>query len=100
MRGHLVEGGGDGLDLLVIGGDASADQAVGRRHAVEEIDLDHDPRLLQEVIGRVESGGARSDDRDAKRPRVRAQAAHGRCLTSVTMAITFPGAGPVGRNAR
>src|SRR5262245_3223195 len=76
MCSDLVEGGGDGLDLLVVRRDAGADEAVGGRHAVEEVDLYDHARLPQEVIGRVEPGGAGADDRDSQRPLTRSGCAH------------------------
>ena len=44
VRGRLVEGGRDVLDLLVVGRDAEADQPVRRRQAVEQVDLDGEAR--------------------------------------------------------
>ncbi len=40
MRGRLVEGSGDVLDLLVVRSHSEADQSVRRRQAVEQIHLD------------------------------------------------------------
>ena len=83
MCGHLVEGRGDGLDLLVIGGHAGAHQAVRRGHAVEEIDLDDVGLLLQQMVGGVEAGGPRTDDGDSERSIVRSRVAHGSADSSI-----------------
>jgi hypothetical protein len=83
VRGHLVEGRGHGLDLLVIGSHAGADEAVRRRHAVEEVDLDDVTLLLQQMVGGVEAGRARADDRDSERSIVRSKLAHGSADSSI-----------------
>jgi hypothetical protein len=77
VRGNFVEGRGDGLDLLVIGRHAGADEAVRRGHPVEEIDLDDAVLVLQQMVGGVEAGRARADDRDPQRSIVRSKLAHG-----------------------
>src|SRR5699024_10414558 len=61
-----VQGGDDPLDPRVVGGDAVADQAEGRREAVEQIDGDLElPVLdllgLQQGLGGVHAGGAGAD---------------------------------------
>ena len=63
----LVEGGGDGLDLLMVGGDAGAHQPVGGRQAVDHVDLDHAAVLLQQMVGRVVAGRAGADDGNSQR---------------------------------
>src|SRR5690606_4138851 len=64
---HLVQGGDDALDPRVVGGDAVADQSERRRHALE--DVDGHARFggdvgLEQGVGRVDPGGAGSDDGD------------------------------------
>jgi hypothetical protein len=86
MRRHLVEGRGDGLDLLVIGRHAGADEAVRGGHAVEEVDLDGVALLLQQMVGGVEAGRARADDRDSERSVVRSRLAHGSADSSIAAA--------------
>jgi hypothetical protein len=71
VRRRLVEGGRDVLDLLVVGRDPEADQAIGRREAVVEIHLHVEARLAEEVLRRVEAGRPRADDRDPKRHAIR-----------------------------
>src|SRR5699024_3685519 len=61
-----VQGGDDPLDPRMVGGDAGADQAEGRRAAVEQIDGDLElPVLdllgLQQGVGGVHAGGAGAD---------------------------------------
>ena len=60
----------DALDAGVVGRDAVADEAVGRRERLEQVDRDLAAGLrdlaVQDVAG-VDAGGAGSDDRDAKR---------------------------------
>ena len=51
----------------MVGGDTAADQAEGGGEAVEEVDLGVDLLVFEDVLGRVEAGGAGADDRDAKR---------------------------------
>ena len=53
------------LDLRVVGRDAAADQAEGRRKAVEEVDLGVGGLVFEDVLGRVEAGRAGADDGDA-----------------------------------
>ena len=68
----LVQGVDDALDARVVGGHAVADQAVGRRVAVEEVDADGELAALdgfalgQDVRG-VHTGGSGADDGDAQR---------------------------------
>ena len=73
LRRRLLEGARDGLDVLVIGRDAEANEAPRRRQAVDQVDLDDRILALQQGIGRIEAGGTRTDDGDAQRRR-----AHGR----------------------
>ncbi len=66
---HLVEGVHDAFDARVVGRDAVADQPVGRRQRVEQIDRDGAAGLLhgvREDVARVDAGGAGADDRDAQ----------------------------------
>jgi hypothetical protein len=50
----------------MVGGDAAADQPVGGRQAVEEVDLGVDVAVLEDVLGGVEAGRAGADDGDSK----------------------------------
>ena len=63
---HLVEARRDRLDLLVIGRHAGPNQPVRRRDAVVHVDLDHESRLAEEVVGGVVSGRTGADDGDAE----------------------------------
>ena len=68
----LVQGVDDALDARVVRGDAVADQAVGRRVAVEEVDAHGqlaalDGFALGEDVGGVDAGGAGAHDGDAER---------------------------------
>jgi hypothetical protein len=56
----------DALDLLVVGRDAEAHEAVGRGETVEQVDLRHDARDLHRSVGDVEAARARPDDGDAE----------------------------------
>ena len=82
MRGDLVEGRGDRLDLLVVGRHAGADQAVGRGEAVEHVDLDDEVLLLQQVVGGIEAVG-RADDGDSQGAIVGSGLAHGGADSSI-----------------
>jgi hypothetical protein len=62
LGGGLVVDLGDALELRVVGRDARADQAVRRRQGVIQVDLE---ACLEQLVGRVEAGRARSDDRGA-----------------------------------
>src|SRR6185503_19070291 len=66
---HLVQRVHDALDPRVVGRDAVADQAIGRRQRLEEVDRDLAAclgDLAVEDVARVDAGGSGSDDRDAK----------------------------------
>ena len=65
-RGLLVDAD-HRLDLRMVGRDAGAHQPERRRQAVEHVDLDRHVFALQQVLGGVEAGRARADDRDAER---------------------------------
>ena len=72
--GDLVVDARDRLDLLVVGGDAAAHQAEGRRQAVVHVDLDHQVLLLLQVLGRVEARGPGADHGHAQGRVLRAEA--------------------------
>ena len=59
------EDAGDGLDLLVVGRDAAAHEAVGRGQAVEHVDVDRLVGAPEERLGGVEAGRPGTDDGDA-----------------------------------
>ena len=63
--GHLVEGGRDRLDLLVIGGHAAAHQAERGGQPIEHVDLDREVRLAEQLLRGIEPGGPCPDDRHA-----------------------------------
>ena len=65
-RRGLLERARDGLDVLVVGRDAEADEAPRRRQPVDQVDLDLRVLALQQRVGRVEPGRAGADDGDAK----------------------------------
>ncbi len=56
----------DALDLLVVGGDAVADEAVGRGEAVEDVHADGQVALLDERLGGVEAGRSAAHHGDAE----------------------------------
>ncbi len=63
---HSVQRADDALDARVVGGHAVADQAVGRWHPVQQVDLDRGLGLGQDVGG-VHAGRSGPDDRDSQR---------------------------------
>ena len=66
-RGGLLERARDGLDVLVVGRDAEADEPPRRRQPVDHVDLDRRLLALQQRVGGVEAGRAGADDGDAER---------------------------------
>jgi hypothetical protein len=52
------------LDLAVVGGDAGAQQAPGRRQALDEVDV-HPVAVADQLRRRERPGGPGADDRDA-----------------------------------
>ena len=62
----LVQGGDDALDAGVVGGNAVADEAEGRRHAFEEVDA-HVCVGLHEGVGGIDAGWSGADDGNAER---------------------------------
>ena len=63
----FLEGARDGLDVLVVGGDAKPDEPPRRRQAVDHVHLDGRFVALQQRVGGIEAGGAGADDRDPER---------------------------------
>jgi hypothetical protein len=61
-RGDLVVDARDALDLRVVRGDAGAHEPVRRGQAVEQVDRE---ACLEQLVGRVEPGRARSDNGDS-----------------------------------
>src|SRR3954447_11473999 len=65
------------LDLRVVGSDAAAHQAKGRREAVEEVNLGVQVAVLEDVLGGIEAAGAGADDGDAEGGLFGSDLAHG-----------------------
>ena len=74
VRGDLVEGNRDVLDLLVVGRNAQAHEPIRGRQTVEHVHLDDDPVLAQELVGGVVPGRPGTHDGDPKRSLRRARA--------------------------
>ena len=66
LSGDALERARDRLDLGVVRGNAEADEAPGRRQAVEHVDLDLRLRAPEQRSRGVEPRRAGSHDRDAK----------------------------------
>src|SRR6185437_13614140 len=64
-RQHAVEDSGDRLGALVVWRDAGADEAIGRRQAVDDVDA-RPRRLAHQPLGEVAAGGAAADDGDVE----------------------------------
>ena len=90
----LVEGRGDGLDLLVVGRDPGADEPVRRGQAVDHVDLDDDTVLSQQVVGRIVASRPGADDGDAQRLRFGSGLGHG------PLRVGRPGSGSAGSPPR
>src|SRR5262245_38890188 len=88
VGGGLVEGGGDRLDLLVIGRDAGADEPVGRGQPVEHVHLDHDVLTALQVLGRVEAGRPGADDDHAKRVLGGTRSAQRPCSMTIVCSVS------------
>src|SRR5690606_23555829 len=67
LLGGLGVAAGDGLDVLMIGCDAAADQPVGRGEPVEHIHGDRDVLLLEQGLCRIKTGRTGTDNSDPKR---------------------------------
>ena len=63
----------------MVRGDAAADEPEGGGEPVEEIDLGMRVRVFEDVLGRVEAGGAGADDGDADGVLRGSDLAHFRC---------------------
>jgi hypothetical protein len=64
---HVAQGVDDALDAGVVGCDAVADQAVGGRQLLEQVDRHVEGLLgLEQDVGGVDAGGAGSDDGQSK----------------------------------
>ena len=60
---HLAQGGDDALDAWMIGRDAVANEPVGRRELLEQVDRDLEGRLgLQQDVGGVDARRPCADD--------------------------------------
>ena len=66
MRGDLLVDAGHRLDLRVVGRDARAHEAPGRRQPLEHVDLDRAVLGREEEAGGVEPGRPGADDGDAE----------------------------------
>src|ERR1700716_1944732 len=76
ISGHLLIGGGDGLDLLMIRCHAAAAQSGRRRQPIEHIHADSQVRRFEQRLCCIESGWSRSNDGDAERAFDSARGAH------------------------
>ena len=65
LERDLLEGARDRLDLRMVGRDAEAHEAPGRRQPLDHVDLDRDVGAEQRAGG-VEAGRAGADDCDTK----------------------------------
>ena len=60
---HLAQRRDDALDARMVGRDAVADQSVGCRKLLEEVDRDVEAALgFQQDVGGVDAGGSGADD--------------------------------------
>ena len=67
VRAELVVRDRHALDLLMVRRNAVADEPVGRRQALDEVDLHVDVVLFEERVDRVKARRPRPDDGDAER---------------------------------
>jgi hypothetical protein len=64
---HIAQRRDDALDAGVVGRDAVAHQAVGRGQVVEQVDRHVEaPLSLEQDVGRVDAGGAGTDDGESQ----------------------------------
>ena len=76
VRRDLVERRRHRFDLLMVGRDAGADQAIRRRHAVVHVHVHHEARLSEQLVRGVEARGPGADDGHAQRLRLGAGSCH------------------------
>src|SRR5882762_3599923 len=76
VRGHLLVGGGDALDVLMIRCDAAANHAERRRQPIKHIHTHGQVRRFEQRLRGIEPRWSRSNDRDAEWASDRAKGAH------------------------